>query len=382
MLIEVDVLDAELEAFKKPEARPVQQRCHESRRAAERCKQRSYVAATEDDRKTHRRGGINNRWQRLQVTLQDGPIEKQQGAARLILGGGADVATSRQVREKRGDVGGGEVGRVLLVVKHDEATDPVRVGFFGTRTLDVPLEGYYGTDPKLAEYFRLMRALQSVSQSRENAVARLPEFRQLWDVSNSPIYGRPERSDKLLPTATDALGQALEDMAPEWTVARLLPAARTAAVQADDYSLVGLGARVEDAVVLTALRESVVLYARLTKWGLPPPPTFDWKVDPELAAQANRFVQAFNVLAPDALPAVIPEDAELFYDRDKPFADVVGRCVRLGLDPRSRPTRHYHWAICRARHGEFRVQEFWADEVWTTQRYLAERTRSGRCVDP
>src|SRR5688572_9842095 len=45
--------------------------------------------------------------------------------------------------------------------------------------LDVPLEGYYATDPKLAEYFRLMRALQDVSQSRENAVARLPEFRQL-----------------------------------------------------------------------------------------------------------------------------------------------------------------------------------------------------------
>jgi hypothetical protein len=255
-------------------------------------------------------------------------------------------------------------------------------GFLDIDPLDVPLEGYYGTDPKLAEYFCLMCALQRVSQSRENAVARLPEFRQLWDVFNSPIYGRPERSGKLLPTATDALGQALEDVAPEWTVARLLPAARKAAIQADDYSLVGLGARVEDAVVLTALRESVVLYAALTRLGLPPPPTFDWKVDPELAAQANRFVQAFNVLVPDALPAVIPENAELFYDPDKPFADVVGRCVTLGVDPRPHPTRHYHWAICRARRGEFSVQEFWADEVWTTQRYLAERTRSGRCVDP
>lgn len=248
--------------------------------------------------------------------------------------------------------------------------------------LDVPLEGYYGTDTKLAEYFRLMRALQSVSQSRENAVARLPEFRQLWDVSNSPIYGRPDRSGKLLPQATDGLGQALEDVSPEWTVARLLPAARKAAVQADDYSLVGLAARVEDAVVLTALRESVVLYGRVVKLGLPPPPTFDWKVDPELAAHANRFVQAFNALVPDALPAVIPENAELFYEPDKPFADVVGRCVRLGVDPFSSPTRHYHWAICQARHAELRVQEFWADEVWTTQRYLAERTRSGRCVDP
>lgn len=248
--------------------------------------------------------------------------------------------------------------------------------------LDVPFEGYYGTDAALAEYFRLMRALQHVSQFREGTVAQRPEFRQLWDVATSPIYGRPERAGKLLPTATDALGQALEDVAPDWTVARLLPAAGRAALRTDDYSLVGLAARVQDAVVLTALRESVVLYAGFKVLGSPPPPSFDWKVDPELAAQANRFVQAFNALVPEALPTVIPENASLFYDAEKPFADVAGRCVRLGTDPLSRPTRYYHWAICRARQSELRVQEFWSSEVWTTERYLAERTRGGRCLDP
>ncbi len=185
----------------------------------------------------------------------------------------------------------------------------------GISPLEVPPEGYYHTDPLLTEYFRLMRALQNVSESREREVGGLPEFRQLWTVFNSPIYGRPDRSGMLLPTSTDALGQALLDVRPEWTVARLLPAARAAAIRTDDYSLVGLASRVEDAVVLTALRESVVLYSRIIKLGLPPPPTFDWKVDPELAAQANRFVQAFNALVPDALPAVVPENARLLYDR-------------------------------------------------------------------
>lgn len=247
--------------------------------------------------------------------------------------------------------------------------------------IDVPLEGYYATDAALTEYFRLMRAFQTVPEARRGMVVGHPEFQQLWDVANSPIYGRPEKAGRLLPAATDALGEALEDVAPDWTVARLLPAARTAALKMDDYSLVGLAARVEDAVLLTALRESVVLYAALKVLGVPTPPTFDWKVTPELAAQANRFVQGFNALVPEALPAVIPENARHFYDPDRPFANVVGRCVRIGISPVS-PVRHYHWAICQARHSELRVQEFWSDELWTTQRYLSERTQRGRCVDP
>jgi len=245
-----------------------------------------------------------------------------------------------------------------------------------------PVEGYYATDPALSEYFRLMRALQDVSQSRDLAVARLREFRLLWDVSNSPIYGRPERGGQLLPKGIDALGQALLEARPEWTVARLLPAARRAAVETDDYSLVGLAARVGDAVVLTALRESVVLYAHLMLLGVPSQPTFEWRVDPELAAMANRFVQAFNAFVPNALPAVVPENAGLFYDPDRPFADVAGRCVRIGVDPDSSPARHYHWAIWQTSNGELNVQEFWSTEIWTTRRYLAERTRDGRCVHP
>ncbi len=249
-----------------------------------------------------------------------------------------------------------------------------------TSPLAVPVEGYYGTDSALTEYFRLMRTLQNVSASREREVAELPGFRQLWDVANSPIFGRPRRQG-LLPTGVDALGLALKETRPHWTVERLVPAARRLALATDDYSLVGLAARVEDAVVLTALRESVVLYAAVMILGLPPAPTFDWKVTPELAAAANRFVQAFNALVPGALPAVVPENAALFYDEHQPWATTTGRCVRIGFDP-GPPERHYHWAICEASRSELNVQEFWSNELWTTERYKAERTRNGRCVDP
>ena len=87
--------------------------------------------------------------------------------------------------------------------------------------------------------------------------------------------------------------------------------------------------------------------------------TFDWKVTSELAAAANRFVQAFNALVPGALPAVVPENAALFYDEHKPWATTTGRCVRIGFDP-GPPARHYHWAICEANRSELKVQEFWS----------------------
>jgi hypothetical protein len=45
------------------------------------------------------------------------------------------------------------------------------------------------------------------------------------------------------------------------------------------------------------------------------------------------------------------------------------------------PTRHYHWANCRAAHGEFSVQEFWTHEVWTTTRYRSTLRAGGRCPE-
>jgi hypothetical protein len=246
---------------------------------------------------------------------------------------------------------------------------------------DVPVEGYYSADRRLSKYFRLMRALQEAPESSGQAVVNLHEFRLLERVCSSPMYGRPVRSGKLLPRGWDALTQALADEAPDWTLARLVPAARTAALALDDYSLVGLAARIEDPVVLAALREYAVLYGAVVLIGGPLHPAFVWRVSPELAVQANRFVSAFNALVPEGLPAVAPENAHLFFDPECPFPDLVGRCVRLGIEPSTNPARHYHWAICRAAEGELRVQEFWSTDVWTTRRYLATGTDGGRCIE-
>lgn len=240
----------------------------------------------------------------------------------------------------------------------------------GVAPADVPIEGYYGEHPDLTEYFRLMRALQDVSAAARDAVAGLAEFRRLDEVTSAPLFGRAQDVGKLLPVGRDPLSQALSDTAPDWAAARLTATAATVARDWDDFSLVGLAARWGDAVVLAALRESVVLYAEFMCGGLPPTYEFVWRVDPELTTQAQRFIGCFNALFGRILPAAVADQAEAFWWACKDN-EIVGRCVRLGHDDSTRPVRHYHWAVRPDRVRGPSLHEFWDTDVWTTQRYRA-----------
>jgi hypothetical protein len=244
----------------------------------------------------------------------------------------------------------------------------------------VPVEGYYTENPELTEYFRLMRALQTVSDESTPTVASLPEFKRLLEVTSAPLYGKAIKSDKLLPTGRDALSEALYRTMPDWSLPRLVETAYNASLETDDFSLVGLAARVKDAVVLAAARESVVLYAEVALGAalFPPKPKYVWKVDPELAAQAWRFIDTFNRLFNEKLPPPEPGYAGSYWHA---YADneIVGRCVRLGYNDAVSPVLQYHWAICSK--GEIVVQEFWHTEVWTTERYRAATGYSHFCPD-
>ena len=235
-----------------------------------------------------------------------------------------------------------------------------------------PIEGYYSETPALEEYFRWMRSLQEQDEKTEAQVKHLPEFQLLWEVTNSPLYGRPQREGKLFPVGRDPLSQALRDTVPHWTVDRLTKAAHAAALQYDDYSLVGLAARIQDAVVLTAARESAVLYAEVVRFTLrrEPEPEYQWRVDEALARAANRFVEAFNHFVPDALPRAESASAGRYY---KAYADseILGRCARLGQTIDG--SQYYHWAIAvkvmPGKRFELAVDEFWSKDIWTTQKY-------------
>jgi len=97
---------------------------------------------------------------------------------------------------------------------------------------------------------------------------------------------------------------------------------------------------------------------------------FVWQVDGELARRAGRFVGTFNALFDDELPRPIAENAERYWDAGTGNT-IIGRCVRLGVDPRPSPPRHYHWAVGFAIDGTPTVHEFWSTELWTTERYRA-----------
>jgi len=234
----------------------------------------------------------------------------------------------------------------------------------------VPVEGYYGDDEQLTEYFRLMRTLQQVDQRRRSEVAGLPAFRRLEQVVSAPLYGRAQHEGRFLPVGRDALSQALLKTRPHWTIARVTAAALAAAQEDDDISLVGLAARVQDAVVLTALRESVVLYAEVVFLGIPPQPEIIWQVDDDLAECAARFVKAFNALFGERLPAPVADEAHRYWDAYE-HVKIVGRCVHLGDDDTDPPIRYYHWAICCGPNGQLTVHEFWHRDIWTTARYRA-----------
>jgi hypothetical protein len=245
-----------------------------------------------------------------------------------------------------------------------------------------PIEGYYYETPELQEYFRLMRSLQDVDTTSETRVRDLREFQLLRDVISSPLYGRPHHQGKLFPVGRDPLSQALKDTIPTWTVERLVNEAYRVAVQQDDISLVGLAARVQDAVILAAARESVVLYAEMLTLGpidQEPEFIYEWHVDQALADAANRFIEEFNRFVSGALPKAEASNAEHYHSAyvDNEF---VGRCVRIGQsEDRS---QHYHWAIAVTGFSrdtpqpELIVDEFWSKHVWTTQKYRAFQRNS------
>ena len=200
---------------------------------------------------------------------------------------------------------------------------------------NVPVEGYYSENEPLTEYFRLIRALQDVDEDKSvlrEGGARVPAA--AGGHLHSALYGQPIHAGKLLPRGRDPLSQALWDVRP-WAVPDLMTAAHRVAVERDDISLVGLAAFVQDPVVLTAVRESVVLYAEMVAMGIEVEPRYryEWTVGEELARRAARFVDTFNGLfgGRHELP---PPDARVcrgVLEREQPHPDRREMCLpRVG----------------------------------------------------
>jgi hypothetical protein len=234
-----------------------------------------------------------------------------------------------------------------------------------------PVEGYYVETPELTEYFQLVRALQGVGRGFRDRLSGLLEFQRLEEVVSAPLFGKAIYEGLLLPEMRDPLYLALQGRPMEgWSIDSLVDGAHRAAVEEDDFSLVGMAALARDGVVLTAARESTVLFAGVLAGSAPDPPepVYVWAVDPELSRRAGRFVGTFKSLFGEDLPLPVAGNAAAYWASAEEN-EVMGRCVRIGKDDSRVPVRHYHWAIRSGMEGKEEAVDFWDDELWTTARY-------------
>ena len=246
---------------------------------------------------------------------------------------------------------------------------------------DIPVEGYYSESQKLRQYFRTMRALQEVKLEKLPAVTGLFEFQFIMKVLTSGLYGEPVHDDKLLPVGRDPLSRALKQQAGIiWNIPALMETAYEHAANHDDFSLVSLAVRTRDPVVVTVLRESIVLYAEMGHFGIVEEPEFRyiWQVSPEIAEKASRFIQTFNQVTSGELPLANAGNAEIFL---KAFTvnQIIGRCVRLGDSGSGQPL-YYHWAIYTTdwhNPGALQVEDFWNQKIISTETYRAHDPGKG-----
>jgi hypothetical protein len=239
--------------------------------------------------------------------------------------------------------------------------------------VDVPIEGYYHESEELKEYFLNVRTLQQCPLERKNEVEHVDAFQLLSKVTASEIYGKG-KSNGFLPQRLDPLFYALQNIpVNRWSVESITSEAQSISMDNDDISLVGIAASINDSVVLAALRESVALYGAVAAGCamIPPKIVYKWDVDSELQCKVNRFIKIFNELSSGNIKEANPENVEYFYEAFE-GNEIVGRCIYIGYDDTKKPVEKYHWAI-KYEGGKVIVDDFWSEELWTTERYQDEK---------
>ncbi|VUD69440.1 hypothetical protein TDB9533_04810 [Thalassocella blandensis] len=239
--------------------------------------------------------------------------------------------------------------------------------------VDVPVEGYYHESEELKEYFLNVRTLQQCPLERKKEVEHLDSYQILSKVTDSEIYGKG-KSNGFLPQRLDPLFYALQNIPVSgWAVESITSEAHSISVDSDDISLVGIAASINDSVVLAALRESVALYGAVAAGSamIPPKIVYRWDVDSKLQSKVNLFIKIFNELSSSNIKEAGPENVEYYYDA---FEDneIFGRCIYVGYDDTKTPIEMYHWAI-KYEAGSAIVDDFWSEDLWTTERYKDEK---------
>ncbi len=131
---EIEIEHAETQTFAETQACTVEEGRDEPAdavAAVQLTEHRTDLGPTEDDGQTHLRAGADQLAQVAHLPVQHVPVQEEQGAERLGLGGGADALGGREMREEGVDLGLRHLGRVAEPVMPDVAPHPAAVGLLG-----------------------------------------------------------------------------------------------------------------------------------------------------------------------------------------------------------------------------------------------------------
>ena len=253
-----------------------------------------------------------------------------------------------------------------------------------------PVEGYYGKTPQLTQYFNHIRTLQLNSSDKVG-----DDIRKLHDFYTNGVFGLGQA----VRTAINSEGvwypaelpAVISPMVDPLTVAVVQVANNPATVHQDltienlakvlegvklGKGLVGFGSLVDrvergetgeyNPIATTLARETTVLSAYV--------PTMrsisQYRVSPEVEAQGNAVIDAYNALFKAAGSNVrmqnVTRENAIGLNHDLPEMD---RCVRIfNLELPGRDKEFYHWAIGRDGY-QPKVIDFWRKEVVTTDMF-------------
>ena len=131
LLGKIDIFDPQPQAFYQAQAGAVEQPGDQLLRAGHGGKYLLDLFAGEDGGQALGFLGPNGVEGPFQVLFEHVLIQEEDGAERLVLGGGSDVLVHGQVGEKRLYFGSVHLGRVAHVVEVDIAFNPIGIGFLG-----------------------------------------------------------------------------------------------------------------------------------------------------------------------------------------------------------------------------------------------------------
>ncbi len=128
---EIDIFDAETDAFHEPEPGSVEEFGQKAVVAFHLVEDGVGFGGSKDDRDFRRSRNALDFADKVEFSVEKLLIKEEKGAESLILGGRGDVAFNGEVGEEGGDFFFAHVGRMPFSVEEDVSANPIHVGLLG-----------------------------------------------------------------------------------------------------------------------------------------------------------------------------------------------------------------------------------------------------------